>query len=298
LRSFLAQPEPPDEVIVVDDGSTDDTVEWLEREFGSAVRVARQEHSGVSAARRRGVLEARGDWIAFLDSDDEWAPGRMSVLRRAIDGLPDDVIWLFGNTRLVTDGGSSATAFDKYGLEPNAPLQIYDDSLTTQFPYQFSMLQSSLIRRSALMDAGCFVEGLTSSEDFLISFRAALHGRFAAVPNVVTHLYRTSDLSASSLNAAGAFGRDFHHARVLAFAEAIDQRGRSGWAEHYALSARAYCMAIAQEGRSDRKLALRALMIHPTVKSVVFAAAAMVGLGRLSGWRATALHPPPANGPL
>jgi len=71
IDSVLVQSEPVREVIVVDDGSTDDTLEQLAR-YGSRIRILHQRQAGASAARNLGMQAARGDWIAFLDDDDVW----------------------------------------------------------------------------------------------------------------------------------------------------------------------------------------------------------------------------------
>ena len=78
LASVLAQTHPVLEVIVVDDGSTDDSAD-IAASFGPPVRVARQPNRGESVARNRGVRESRGDWIAFLDADDAWLPNRIEA---------------------------------------------------------------------------------------------------------------------------------------------------------------------------------------------------------------------------
>jgi hypothetical protein len=76
VESVLAQSWPAHEIIVVDDGSTDDT--WpLAREFGDQVRLIHQPNAGVSIARNRGVEAATGDWLAFLDADDWYYPDRL-----------------------------------------------------------------------------------------------------------------------------------------------------------------------------------------------------------------------------
>ena len=85
LRSILAQTSPPDEVIVVDDGSTDDTPAVCARQAGM-VRYIRQENSGLPAvARNRGIAEAKGTWIAFCDSDDVWRPQKLEVELAALE---------------------------------------------------------------------------------------------------------------------------------------------------------------------------------------------------------------------
>jgi glycosyltransferase involved in cell wall biosynthesis len=75
LESVFAQTRPPDDVLVVDDGSTDETAEVLERY--SAVRVVRQDNKGRSEARNTAVREAYGRFVSFLDSDDRWLPDKI-----------------------------------------------------------------------------------------------------------------------------------------------------------------------------------------------------------------------------
>jgi len=76
VESVLAQSWPAHEIIVVDDGSTDDTLQ-VAGKFGDQVRVIQQPNAGVSVARNRGVEAANGDWLAFLDADDWYYPDRL-----------------------------------------------------------------------------------------------------------------------------------------------------------------------------------------------------------------------------
>lgn len=78
IESVRAQSWPAHEIIVVDDGSTDSTVE-VARQFGDAVRLIRQPNSGVSVARNAGAAEATGDWLGFLDADDWYEPDRIKL---------------------------------------------------------------------------------------------------------------------------------------------------------------------------------------------------------------------------
>ncbi|MGA3067356.1 MAG: glycosyltransferase [Tepidisphaeraceae bacterium] len=76
VRSVLAQTFPPDEILVIDDGSPDDLASAL-AEFGSSVTLIRQPNGGVASARNRGIAAARGDFLAFLDADDYWEPKKL-----------------------------------------------------------------------------------------------------------------------------------------------------------------------------------------------------------------------------
>ncbi|MCB0791851.1 MAG: glycosyltransferase family 2 protein, partial [Flavobacteriales bacterium] len=78
LTSVLAQDWPGLEVIVVDDGSVDDSADRVARRFPQ-VRLLRQANAGVAAARNAGLKAASGDWVAFVDADDHWLPGKLRV---------------------------------------------------------------------------------------------------------------------------------------------------------------------------------------------------------------------------
>jgi glycosyltransferase involved in cell wall biosynthesis len=80
IASVFAQDRAADEIIVVDDGSTDGSADAIQREFGPAVRLVRQGNRGVSAARNAAAALSRGDLIAFLDDDDRWLPNHLETI--------------------------------------------------------------------------------------------------------------------------------------------------------------------------------------------------------------------------
>lgn len=93
IRSILAQGDHPLEIIVVDDGSTDDTA-TIVQQFGPPVRYYHQRNQGSSIARNFGVTQAKGEWLAFLDADDLWAADRLAVQAAALQQNPAvDLIW-------------------------------------------------------------------------------------------------------------------------------------------------------------------------------------------------------------
>jgi glycosyltransferase involved in cell wall biosynthesis len=88
LRSVFAQQEGELEVLMVDDGSTDGSAELVMRSFPQ-VRVLRQANQGVAAARNHGIEQARHDWVAFVDADDIWVPGKLRAQWALLQQRPD-----------------------------------------------------------------------------------------------------------------------------------------------------------------------------------------------------------------
>ncbi len=105
IESVLNQSVLPREIIVVDDGSTDGTSEFIKSTFPD-VKVVTQANQGVSAARNRGIMEAKGEWVAFLDSDDEWLPSKLEIQSSWLRNHPDikichcDEIWIRNQVRV------------------------------------------------------------------------------------------------------------------------------------------------------------------------------------------------------
>ena len=87
LASVLAQTRAADEIIVINDGSSDGTEALIAREYPET-RLISQEHKGVSAARNAGIRESRGNWLAFLDSDDTWFPNKLERQLQEVESAP------------------------------------------------------------------------------------------------------------------------------------------------------------------------------------------------------------------
>jgi glycosyltransferase involved in cell wall biosynthesis len=284
IKSVLSQTVPVDEIIVVDDGSTDNTVAEIERQFGTCVRVIRQQNQGASSARRRAILESVGEWVAFLDSDDEWTPDRNRLLLEAIEQVPSDVAWIFGDSQEVTDDGDGKTQYEKLGLQVPVAVRIFNDSLRIQHPWQFGILSGSVFRRDAIMELGSFTENLKKGEDILMGFQIACRYRSAAIPSVVAKFYRTSDLCATSLSADQSVSADYYEALMKSYSLVVDTGRRKPWGELYADAVRGMCKVHFSQRKSCRRLSLQQFRYEVSCKSVLFFCAALLGTAGLSLW--------------
>lgn len=151
VDSALAQSHPSLEVIVVDDGSTDDTRRRLEP-YGSRIRYVYQSNRGLSAARNSGIREARGEWVAFLDADDVWHRDKTAVQLAAARAM--------GDPMLIGSCGAGALPERLNPLPPVRTLGIEDFLLS--LPVGPSGV---LVRREAFAAVGGFDESLRSVED-------------------------------------------------------------------------------------------------------------------------------------
>jgi glycosyltransferase involved in cell wall biosynthesis len=170
VESVLAQTRPAAEVIVVDDGSTDDTAERLAR-FGDRVRYVRQENRGVAAARNRGVAEATGDWVAFLDADDVWHPRKLAVQTALLARRPD--IGMLG-TQVYDWPGPHPDVMAGGHAEHVREVRLAD------LVVRNSLVTSTIVARAdTLREAGPFDPGLHGPEDHDLWIRVAQRAKVA-----------------------------------------------------------------------------------------------------------------------
>jgi glycosyltransferase involved in cell wall biosynthesis len=195
----LAQGHPPAEIIVIDDGSEDNTRKIVES-YGKMVHYAYQENKGVSAARNRGVAEANTEWIAFLDSDDYWLPHHLSNIVSAIKATDGRASLYFSDTMPSQEkGGDSLWNFCRFPVA--GPFLFKNDASAWAFMHvQPIMLQSSVIRKEAYWEVGGLPEKMLTREDTFLFYKLALHYPACAVSGCgtimtsegtqrLTHLY-------------------------------------------------------------------------------------------------------------
>ncbi len=172
IESVLRQTRPPEEIIVVDDGSTDRTAEKV-RQYEPKVRYLYELNNGPSNARNLGILSAQqGEWVAFLDADDEWLPEKLECQVNHLSRNPD-LLWTFSNYWLCFYGMEKRqTGFeDKKTSFLLKNREYFDDYLDVYAQIGHALTSSMIIRRRVLLEVGLFETNRFWAEDTDLFFR-------------------------------------------------------------------------------------------------------------------------------
>nr|WP_298122800.1 glycosyltransferase [uncultured Pseudoxanthomonas sp.] len=193
IDSVLAQTRSIDEIIVVDDGSTDGTADMLQARYGERVKHVWQSNAGVSAARNHGLRLARGRYLALLDSDDEWLPEKTALQVAFLESRPDfgmvvcDVERIDGDYRHID-------VFHRRDV-------IREDGWALRWLLHNPALipASVMLRRQVVDQLGGFDETLRTAEDLEFHLRVARHWPIGVVEQALVRAMRGHEgLSAAS----------------------------------------------------------------------------------------------------
>lgn len=196
LRSVLSQTYQDFEVVVVDDGSTDGGSDVVRAISDARVRLVYQENAGVSAARNRGIREARGEFVAFLDADDEWLPAYLETQHALTQCYPQCAVFATSYA-IRSAGGEEAPAVLRRlpFTGGDGVLNNYFEVASCSHPPICSI--TVMVKRTAMEAIGGFPVGIRSGEDLLTWARLAVNYKIAfnRKPLVVYNLGSGYDFS-------------------------------------------------------------------------------------------------------
>ncbi|GGE56989.1 glycosyltransferase family 2 protein [Actibacterium pelagium] len=261
LRSILSQPGAPDEVIVVDDGSTDDLQAALHPFLGQ-ITVIRQTNAGVSAARNAGVRAATGEWITFLDSDDLWVPDRMRMLREDLQAIDAKTQVHLGNVMYETPT-ETRNLFD---LKPAAARATHRGVLTDPLQFVISGMttQGAAIHRDAFDRVGGFDEEMTYLEDTDLFCRLALCCGITVNSSVMAIVRRLpNDGGLTDVEVTLPAAAIEAQVRSLKGLEALPMPPGQRLILRQRLSGALFRLAYLKQGQSRRRLLEQAARLHP-----------------------------------
>ena len=184
IESVLAQAYTDYEIIVVDDGSTDKTRDVLQV-FSDRVHYVYQDNAGPAAARNKGIAQAGGKWLAFLDSDDVWTPDKLG--KQLSESIRFDADLSFHDLSFSNTNDEYIASWNEHvhkhhlnlkSLETGILVDAYQRMMTTGHLF---LTTTFLVKRSIMCDVGNFNENLRTSEDLELYFRLAARYRVAYI---------------------------------------------------------------------------------------------------------------------
>jgi len=195
IDSVLQQTFGECEILVVDDGSSDNTRTVLER-YGNSIVYIYQENSGVSVARNTGIRRASGEWIAFLDSDDVWKKDYLSTQVAQIAAYPHAVAHIVNSVYVHPDGEQKVDHFEEIDV-----LKEFDGKrcLLLEKPFRVIVscshwfLQPIVMRRNVLMQMDLLDPDLSIAEDMDLLARISLKGPISLCRDQLVGIYRREE---------------------------------------------------------------------------------------------------------
>jgi PST family polysaccharide transporter len=192
IESALNQTSKPDQIIVVDDGSTDDTYEMC-RQFSGVIEYVYQTNAGVAQARNHGIKLARHAWIAFLDSDDYWAPTHLASITTAIRETAGQARFYFSDLVHLVDEIRPATLWSEIGFKFDGFWWLSPDATDWMLSHRVpASIQSSVFQAALLKSSGGFDPRFQVMEDTELFCRLGIGGAACAV-NAVGCFYSADD---------------------------------------------------------------------------------------------------------
>jgi GT2 family glycosyltransferase len=251
VASALEQTYPPHEVIVVDDGSTDELEEALDPYLGRIV-LHQQANSGLASARNAGLRRSTGDWVVLLDADDFWAPNRLEQMAKHIATHSSQTVITTDAIIVDADGNPMRRYYE--GSEFPRPTDQRREILRRNF-----IFVSAAAPREAVCEAGGFDTGLEAAEDWDLWIRMIRAGAVAGLVEAPLAYYRRHQTNMSSNSIRMSRAESAVMDRVIR-SEGVSRRDRriASHQRRLAMShlARAAFASAVSAGRSRRRAAV------------------------------------------
>jgi glycosyltransferase involved in cell wall biosynthesis len=192
IDSVLAQTYKNYEILIVDDGSTDET-RVIVGAYGKRIRYIYQQNAGVSAARNAGILASKGQWVAFLDSDDEWMPTKLEKQRQIAD-RNSSIVASVTNAGIVLSEQTELDLFDLRHFKFASPEPLMVERPLSLITKLQPFTSSLFVHRNILLSAGLFDETLTLYEDHDLMCRCCLKGPWAIIGETLVKMFRRGNV--------------------------------------------------------------------------------------------------------
>ena len=178
IRSALSQTVTDFELIVINDGSTDNSLDVVRSCRDERIRIIDQANQGVSAARNRGISEAKADLVAFLDADDEWKPDFLETIMKLVSTFPEASVFATGYTiKQIGIGERSSLIRGLPNLFSEGILMDYFAVAAQSDPPLWT--SAVAVKKEAITSIGGFPVGVTAGEDLLTWARLAMKYKIA-----------------------------------------------------------------------------------------------------------------------
>ena len=255
IQSALNQQFRDFEIIVVDDGSTDDGPLKVKSINDCRVRLVCQPNAGVSAARNRGIEEARGEYIAFLDADDEWRPEYLATQYLLTRKYPECNVFACNYEFRNADGVVKNTIIRKLPFEgEDGILSNYFEVASCSHPPLWT--SAVMVRKTAIQAVGGFPVGVKSGEDLLTWAKLALRNQIAYCTIPLADFIDTASTAEISKCEMRVGGEAFVLQELVSLYEVSDVLSRSHIQQYILWWYRVYCVLLIESNKNRKALSL------------------------------------------